>query len=52
MIKKYQKISLYPTYQRTFSKQLLKQTFENLKENRNTEENVRILVINLLMYNY
>ena len=40
MIKKHQKCSIYATYQRTFLKQLLKETFELTKENLNIKENL------------
>ena len=43
MIKKHQKRSIYVVYQQTFLKQLLKKTFEPIKENRNIEENLCLI---------
>ena len=50
MIQEHQKRSIYTAYQITFLKQLLKRTFEPIKENLNIEENLCLIdkVVNVV----
>ena len=40
------------TYQRTSLEQLLKKTFKPTKENPNIEENLQVLLVKILTFNY
>ena len=40
------------TYQRTSLEQLLKKTLKPIKENPNIEENLQVLLIKILTFNY
>ena len=48
----HQQLSIYATYQRKSSKQLLIKTSKPTKENPNFEENLGVLMIKLLTFNY
>ena len=52
MKKTHQNVPIYATFQGIFLKQLLTKNFEPTKENVKTTQNLRILMIKLLTFNY